>query len=124
MTDRAIPVLPSADLARTANFFGYFGFDVVAQEEDWLRLARGPVALEYHLSSLDWNGPDLMLVARLCLIRVADVVAWYAVFAESRMRWKAMGNPALTAPRDDLWGGRPAFNFKDRDGNLFWVVQD
>lgn len=126
MTDRAVPVLPSADLERTANFFGYFGFEVTGRENDgyWLRLASGPVELEFHHTDFDWNGPDMLLADRLCVIRVADAAAWHARFAESRMRWKAMGHPSLTAVRDDLWGGRPAFNFKDRDGNFFWVVQD
>jgi catechol 2,3-dioxygenase-like lactoylglutathione lyase family enzyme len=122
MTDRAIAVLPSSDFERSWAFYRYFGFTLVARDEAWLHLRKGSVELDFTLT--ERTAGDRGLVGdRLCLVRVADVAAWHAVFAGTRMRWKALGVPSLTAISSAAWGV-PAFCITDRDGNLIWVVQD
>ena len=126
MTDKAVPALPSRDLARTRKFYRYFGFEPVGgepgPEDRWLRLKRGGVELEFRLSDIDYTDDRYVQHQSLCVIRVADVAAWYASFANTRMGWKWIF-PSLTKPRTDIWDGLPAFCLTDRDGNLIWVVE-
>ncbi len=126
MTDKAVPALPSIDLAQTRKFYRYFGFEPVGGEptpdDFWLRLKRGEVEIDFHLTEIDYTHEDYIRHQALCVIRVADVAAWHDVFARTRMSWKVIF-PSLTRPRTDLWGGLPAFCLTDRDGNLIWVVE-
>ncbi len=126
MTDKAVPALPSLDLARTRKFYRYFGFEPIGgepgPEDHWLRLKRDEVEIDFHLTSIDYTLDDHVRHQSMCIIRVADVAAWHEVFARTRMSWKWIF-PSLTRPRDDLWGGLPAFCLTDRDGNLIWVVE-
>ena len=126
MTDKAVPALPSRDLARTRKFYRYFGFEPVGGEpgpdDRWLRLRKAEVEIDFHLSDIDYTHDDHIRHQGLCVIRVGDVAAWYESFANTRMGWKAIF-PSLTRPRDDLWDGTPAFCLTDRDGNLIWVVE-
>jgi catechol 2,3-dioxygenase-like lactoylglutathione lyase family enzyme len=126
LTDKAVPALPSQDLARTRKFYRYFGFEPVGgepgPEDRWLRLKRGEVEIDFRLDPIDYTDDEHVRHQSLCIIRVADVAAWYDVFAKTRMGWKWIF-PSLTRPRDDLWDGLPAFCLTDRDGNLIWVVE-
>ena len=125
MTDRAVPTLPSRDLERTRKFWRYFGFEPVGEpgaDDHWLRLKRGEVEIDFRLASDDYTSDENLIHQSVCIIRVADVAAWHAVFANTRMGWKWLF-PSLTQPRDDLWGGLPAFCLTDKDGNLIWVVE-
>lgn len=126
MTDKAVPALISRDLARTRKFYRYFGFEPVGGEpggqDSWLRLKRGEVEIDFHLSDIDYTHDDNIRHQVLCVIRVADVAAWHDVFARTRMSWKWIF-PSLTRPRDDIWDGLPAFSLTDRDGTLIWVVE-
>lgn len=121
-----MPVLKSNDLERTRNFYRYFGFEPVGEPDEdgsWMRLARGDVEIDFSLSSVDHRSDEYIQFQSVCVIRVGDVQAWYESFANTRMGWK-MIFPSLTKPRDDMWGGVPAFCFTDRDGNLVWCVED
>jgi len=123
LPDYAVPVLPSADLERTAKFYRYFGFEPVpGDDERWLRLRREDVEIDFTLSSVDYTQPEHLTCGHICVIRVADVDSWYAIFANTRMNWRAIW-PSLTKPRDDLWGGLKAFCLTDRDANLIWCVE-
>jgi len=126
LTDRAVPTLPSRDLARTRKFYRYFGFEPVGGEPGpdghWMRLRRGDVEIDFRTSSVDYRADENIRHQSVCLIRVADVAAWHEVFAGTRMGWKWIF-PSLTDPRTDLWGGLPAFCLTDKDGNLIWVVE-
>ncbi|HEU0099272.1 MAG TPA: VOC family protein [Allosphingosinicella sp.] len=126
MTDKAVPTLPSLDLARTRKFYRYFGFEPVGGEpgpdDHWMRLKRGEVEIDFRLASVDYRSDEHILHQSVCLIRVADVAAWHAVFANTRMGWKWIF-PSLNKPRTDIWGGLPAFSVTDKDGNLIWVVE-
>jgi len=126
LTDKAVPALPSRDLARTRKFYRYFGFEPVdgepGPEDRWLRLRKDEVEIDFHLSGIDYTSDEYVRHQGLCVIRVGDVAAWYEVFAGTRMSWKWIF-PSLTKPRTDLWGGLPAFCLTDRDGNLIWCVE-
>lgn len=126
MTDRAVPALPSRDLAATRKFYRYFGFEPVGGEpgpdDRWLRLKRDEVEIDFRLDPTDYTHDNFARHQSLCVIRVADVAAWHEVFAGTRMSWKWIF-PSLAAPRDDLWDGLPAFCLTDKDGNLIWVVE-
>jgi hypothetical protein len=123
LTDKAVPVLPSADLARTAKFYRYFGFEAVQDgDEGWLRLRKDEVEIDFTLSSVDYTSSEHLVCGHVCVIRVADVDSWYASFANTRMNWRALW-PSLTKPRDDMWGGLKAFCLTDRDANLIWCVE-
>ncbi|HEX9947089.1 MAG TPA: VOC family protein [Allosphingosinicella sp.] len=125
MTDKAVPALPSRDLERTRKFYRYFGFEPVDDEpggeDNWLRLRKDEVEIDFHLTEIDYTHDDHIRHQSLCIIRVSDVAAWHDVFSRTRMGWKWIF-PSLT-PRTDLWGGLPAFCLTDRDGNLIWCVE-
>jgi hypothetical protein len=125
LTDKAVPALPSLDLGRTRNFYRYFGFEPVGGEpgpdDHWMTLRRGEVEIDFRLSSIDYRTDEHVRHQSLCVIRVADVAAWYESFANTRMGWKWIF-PSLNTPRTDVWDGLPAFSLTDRDGNLIWVV--
>jgi catechol 2,3-dioxygenase-like lactoylglutathione lyase family enzyme len=119
-------VLSSNDLERTRNFYRYFGFEAVEEpggDDRWLTLRKGDVEIDFSLAEVDHRLDEYIRFQRMCIIRVRDVAAWHASFADTRMGWKVIF-PSLTRPRDDMWGGVPAFSITDRDGNLIWCVQD
>lgn len=126
MTDKAVPVLASLDLARTRNFYRYFGFEPVGGEpgleDTWLRLKKGGLEIDFSLSNIDYRSDEHIRHQPVCLFRVADVAAWHEVFAGSRMGWKVIF-PSLLKIRDDIWDGSPAFCLTDRDGNLLWFIE-
>lgn len=47
MTDSATPNLPYRNFAQTVAFYGQIGFEVAWQDETWLILERGDLALEF-----------------------------------------------------------------------------
>ena len=126
MTDKAVPVLASLDLARTRNFYRYFGFEPVggepAPDDHWLRLKRGEIEIDFSLSDIDYRSDAFIRHQPVCLFRVADVAAWHEVFSSARMSWKVIF-PSLLKIRDDIWDGSPAFCLTDRDGNLVWFIE-
>lgn len=125
MSDKAVPVLASLDLARTRNFYRYFGFEPVGEPDPdgyWLRLGREGIEIDFSLSDIDYRSDEHMRHQAVCCFRVRDVAAWHEVFANTRMGWKVIF-PSLQKVRDDMWGGVPAFLLTDRDGNLLWFIQ-
>lgn len=121
--DRAVPVLPSTNLDKTARFLRAIGFDVASSGGEWLHARRGSVEIDFSASGLDWGSPELELVARLCVVRVADVAGWHDRLSIARVRWKMMGTPSLTFISTAAWQGLPAFCLTDPDGNIIWFVQ-
>jgi catechol 2,3-dioxygenase-like lactoylglutathione lyase family enzyme len=47
MTDRAVPNLPSRDLAATSAFYDGMGFRDLHRDDDWLLLSRGDLQIEF-----------------------------------------------------------------------------
>lgn len=123
MVDRAISALPSRDFAKTARFFMALGFERIGEGEEWLRLQCDAMEISFWATERDWTGPELSLVDRLCIFRVADVDGWHERLSGARIRWKMAGAPSLTSIGDAAWGV-PAFCFTDPDRNLFWVVSE
>ena len=128
MSDRAVPMLASLDLARTWKFYRYFGFDLVSpeegaltDEETWrLTLQRGDVLLYFSRTSTDFTLDENVGNSLSCYIEVDDFQGWRDAFARTRMGWK-MFYPRLGEVETHVWG-RPAFCVVDRDANLIWIV--
>jgi hypothetical protein len=125
MPDKAVPVLASLDLDRTANFYRYFGFIAVQGAEvdgSYLHLRRGEVELGFSLSDIDHTLAEHAPYQRMAIVYVADLDAWQSTFRDTRMAWKALF-PSLNRVREDLWDGRRSFSLTDKDGNLIWFVE-
>ena len=73
--DRATPNLPSADLDRTADFYGRLGFAVGFKDDGWMILDRGPITLEFFPVAVD----PRTTTGSACL-RVDDLDALHAAF--------------------------------------------
>ncbi len=129
MTDRALPSLVSRDLTGTWKFWRYFGFDLVAPDEEALTsedtsgliLRRGDVRLHFTRTDTDFTTDEHVLFSRSCLIEVDDFDDWRAAFARSRMGWRTF-YPRLGEVTQHHWN-RPAFCVVDRDANLVWIIQ-
>ncbi|AXH34700.1 bleomycin resistance protein [Humibacter sp. BT305] len=118
MVDRAVPNLPSRDLALTSAFYGAFGFRESFRDDTWLILRRGSVELEF------FPFPDLdpATSSFQCSIRVADLDELYAAVA-AVVPQRTSGAPRLTAPTRQPWGQRAAFLI-DLDGTQLHLIAD
>lgn len=76
--DRALPNLPSRDLAATLDFYSGFGFVERYRDEAWMILSRGKLTLEFfHHRELEPKASHFQ-----CTVRVADLdELWEAVHA-------------------------------------------
>lgn len=104
---RAIPILPSLDIARTRAFYeeslGFSG--QLYEEEDYLILRRGEIELHFWLTE-DKKLPPVSSA----YIRGRDVPALHADFARR-------GAPKLSEITARPWG-MTEFYLWDPDGNL------
>jgi catechol 2,3-dioxygenase-like lactoylglutathione lyase family enzyme len=99
---RAVPVLPTADLAASTAFWTAAGFGVEAYSADFAAATRNGV--ELHLVGVDGSDRD----RGGAYLHVADVDA-------VRAAWDAAGLP-VSAVRDEPWGMRE-FHLVDPGGN-------
>jgi catechol 2,3-dioxygenase-like lactoylglutathione lyase family enzyme len=109
LSDYAVPILPSSDLARTAGFLGYLGLDVVLQTRDYLQATFGDLELHYFLA----DGVDQAANCGGCLLRVADP-------DKQRALWCGDGVECLEVAASGAYG-HTAFAVVDPDGNLLRV---
>jgi catechol 2,3-dioxygenase-like lactoylglutathione lyase family enzyme len=117
---RTDPVLPSADLNDTVDFYTSLGFELGYDDREGdgyviLGMDGAFIHFFYH-DSLDATGSDAG-----CYLHVEDAQALHT-------RWAALGLgpedlPRLTAVEDQEWGKRE-FALVDPDGNLIRVGQD
>jgi catechol 2,3-dioxygenase-like lactoylglutathione lyase family enzyme len=105
----AVPILPSADLDRSRDFYAFLGFQVLGQSPDYLRIAFDSVQLHFYLAAEAdaWANP----------------AGWYLRTAhpgELREKWCADGVecPAVPVPREY---GPTVFALIDPDGNMLRV---
>jgi len=106
--NRAVPVLPSSDLAATLTFYEALGFENRgAPPEEWDYLIVGREDIELHFSAPPGapSGPGI------CFLYVDDADALYAA-------WRASPAPParVSAPADQEYGMR-TFALLDPDGN-------
>lgn len=119
MTDDSTPNLPSRDFEKTARFYAALGFVETWHDEGWLILKRGHLTLEF------FPYPDLDPLASSfgCCLRLDDLDAFYAVCKGVGISETSRGQPRLSAPRVERWGGRMAA-FIDPDGTLVRLIQN
>jgi catechol 2,3-dioxygenase-like lactoylglutathione lyase family enzyme len=101
----AVPILPSADLARSRACYAYLGFAVLDEVDDYLRLERGDIEVHIFLSP----GHDPAANSAGCYLRVEDPDAL-------RADWSADGVDCLEVPGSDRYGAT-LFAVIDPDGN-------
>jgi catechol 2,3-dioxygenase-like lactoylglutathione lyase family enzyme len=119
MSDRAVPNLPSRDLAETAGFYGGFGFNELHRDDSWLVLRRGELQLEFfRKDDHEPRGHDFG-----CCLRVADLQGLYDAVLEAGVPVKRYGLPSLRPITTAPWGQRMS-TLLDPDGNLLRMIAD
>jgi catechol 2,3-dioxygenase-like lactoylglutathione lyase family enzyme len=103
---RAVPVLPTDDVAASTKFWEAAGFDTEAYSDDFVIAHRD--GIELHLVAPEPSGRD----RGAAYFHVRDV-------DEVHQAWKAAGLP-VTELRDEPWGMRE-FNVVDAGGNRIRV---
>ena len=115
--DKAIPILPSRDLAATVAFYRKLGFEGgVHSHGDYAILTRGTAELHFFT-------PRELKPAEShagCYIRAADVDSIYIAFSAAGL--PGQGIPRLDRLENKPWGLRE-FALVDADGNLVRVGQ-
>jgi catechol 2,3-dioxygenase-like lactoylglutathione lyase family enzyme len=119
MPDRAVPNLPSRQLAATSAFYGSFGFIERHRDENWLVLRRGDLQLEFfRKDDLEPRGHDFA-----CCLRVADLEELYDAVCAAGIPQKRYGLPSVRAIATQPWGQRMS-TLLDPDGNLLRMIAE
>ncbi|MDQ2837883.1 MAG: bleomycin resistance protein [Actinomycetota bacterium] len=119
MTDRAVPNLPSRDLAATAAFYGGFGFIELHRDDGWLVVRRAELQLEFfRKDALDPRGHDFG-----CCLRVADLQSLYEAVRAAGVPEKRYGLPSVRPIATQPWGQQMS-TLLDPDGNLLRMIAD
>ena len=116
--DLAIPILPSKSVQKTVEFYRQIGFDgkIWGAPHFYAALTRDTV--EIHFFTQQDLEPTTSSSG--CYIRVLDVDALYAVFANVGLPSK--GIPRIDKLENKPWGMRE-FAIVDPDGNLIRIGQ-
>ncbi|MGH6656110.1 MAG: VOC family protein [Actinocrinis sp.] len=107
--ERAVPILPSADLDRALACYAYLGFRPLGRTRDYLRLARGPIELHVYLDP----GLEPVSNASGCYLRLSDPAAL-------RDTWRRDGVACLDVPGSGPYG-TTLFAVVDADGNTLRI---
>lgn len=119
MTDRAVPNLPSRDLAATAGFYGRFGFGELYRDDGWLVLRRGELQLEFfRKDGFDPRGHDFG-----CCLRVTDLQGLYDAVVAAGVPQQRHGLPSVRPIATQPWGQQMS-TLLDPDGNLVRMIAD
>jgi len=119
VTDRAVPTLPSRDLAATAVFYGTLGFVEEFRDATWLSLRRGDLSLEFFPHpNLDPTTSDHQVN-----LRIDDLDSLHAVIAATGLSLASEGIPRLTPITTQPWGARAAF-LVDPEGTLVRLIEN
>jgi catechol 2,3-dioxygenase-like lactoylglutathione lyase family enzyme len=119
MTDRAVPNLPSRDLAATASFYGGIGFRELHRDDNWLVLRRGELQIEFfRKDEHDPHGHDFG-----CCLRVADLTSLYDAVCAAGVPNKKYGLPSVRPIATQPWGQQMS-TLLDPDGNLLRMIAD
>jgi catechol 2,3-dioxygenase-like lactoylglutathione lyase family enzyme len=119
VTDRAVPNLPSRDLAETAAFYQSFGFNELHRDDSWLVLRRGELQLEFfRKEDHEPRGHDFG-----CCLRVADLQTLYAAVLAAGIPEERYGLPSVRPIATQPWGQQMS-TLLDPDGNLLRMIAD
>ncbi|MBT8212704.1 MAG: VOC family protein [Acidimicrobiia bacterium] len=97
----AIPILPSADLGRTARFYTALGFDELSRWDDYLIIKRDAAELHFFLEPGVRGGG--------CYLRITDAAALHAEWSQVEA--------ATVFPLETTDYGLVEFAIHDPDGN-------
>ena len=118
MADRAVPILPSRDLAETLEFYEALGFENRgAPPEEWDYLIIGRGALELHFSAD--SAVDPLRTAGSCYLFVDDAQGLFAQWVDI-----VIADPDTGTRVGDLMDtdyGMREFAVVDRSGNLIRI---
>jgi len=118
MSERAVPILPSRDLAETLRFYQRLGFDnrgAPPEEWDYLIVGRGDIELHFVADP----SVDPLRTAGSCYLFVDDADALFRDWAGVVRPDPATGT-RVTEPADTDYGMRE-FAVVDGNGNLLRV---
>ena len=87
--DSAVPILPSSDLARTADFLAYLGLRIVLRTRDYLQATLGDLELHYYLDP----EVDEATNPAGCLLRVTDPDRLRAVWCDDGVECREVPAP-------------------------------
>lgn len=118
MTEHAVPILPSRDLAETLEFYAALGFENRGAPPavwNYLIIARGTVELHF------FGDPDVdpLTTAASCYVYVDDADRLFRAWADLVVPDPPTGS-RLVAPVDSDYGMRE-FAVVDRSGNLIRI---
>lgn len=119
MVDRAVPNLPSRDLAATVLFYERLGFAVEFRDEGWLIMRRGTLRLEF----FPFADIDPWTSNHMCTIRVSDLDELHATIDRAGIPRGVVGIPRLTPITLESWGQRAAYLI-DLDGTQLSLIED
>ena len=116
--DRALPNLPSRDLAATLDFYSGFGFVERYRDEAWMILSRGTLTLEFfHHLELEPKASHFQ-----CTVRVADLDELWGAAHAAGVRVSSQGQPRLQRPRIEESGLRIGY-LVDPDGTQPTLIE-
>jgi len=119
VTDRAVPNLPSRDLAATAAFYCGFGFRELHRDDNWLVIRRGDLQIEFfRKDGHNPRGHDFG-----CCLRVADLPSLYEEVRAAGVPQKPHGLPSVRPIATQPWGQQMS-TLLDPDGNLLRMIAD
>jgi GNAT superfamily N-acetyltransferase len=119
MDARAVPTLPSRDLAETRAFYERLGFRRRGQDEEatgYLVLQRATIELHFFRDA----GVDPLTTSAGCYVHVPDADALHAAWAAAGVPDDQATGSRLRPPVDTEHGLRE-FHLVDRSGNLLRV---
>ena len=119
MTERAVPILPSRDLAETLAFLERLGFENAGAHHsvwNYLIVRRGELELHF------FSHPDVdpLSTDAMCYLRVEDADALYAEWSEVGVDHDEATGSRLMPPVTTDYGMRE-FALVDRSGNLYRI---
>ncbi|MEU1971231.1 VOC family protein [Microbacterium sp. NPDC019599] len=121
MSERAVPILPSRDLAKTLRFYEALGFEnrgAPPEEWNYLILGRGDVELHF----VEDDSVDPLRTASACYVYVSDADALFREWSGTVRPDQATGT-RVTHPVDTDYGMRE-FAVVDDNGNLIRIGTD
>jgi catechol 2,3-dioxygenase-like lactoylglutathione lyase family enzyme len=119
VTERAVPILPSANLQATLAFYERLGFENRgAPPEEWDYLIIGRGAIELHFYSLPEVDP--LTTNFSCYLFVDDAQALHDEWERIGVETDVATGSRLVAPMDTDYGMRE-FALVDPSGNLVRV---
>ncbi|MFC4554712.1 bleomycin resistance protein [Georgenia faecalis] len=119
MAERAVPILPSPDLAKTLAFYTRLGFEnrgAPHEEWDYLIVGRGDVVLHF----ITVPDVDPLATAGSCYVYVDDADVVHEQWRRAGVEADPATGSRLEQPTDTSYGMRE-FALVDASGNLVRV---